>query len=350
MGIRVAAWVAGALVLVAAPFVLDPYYRFLVTMMIVYSIVAVGLNLLTGYSGQISLGHGAFLAIGAYTTAIVVARFDVMPYAPAILLGAVVTALAGLGLGFPALRLSGPYLAIVTVGFSIAVPQVLLKFEWLTGGVQGILVPTPPAPGALARWIEAEQWVYLLALAPAAALAAIAANLFRTGAGRALVALRDSEVAAQSVGISLRRYKLLAFTLSAFYTGLAGGLYTLAVGFVSPDSFTLLTSIQFLAMIVVGGLGSVFGSILGAVVITLLPNYASEISKAAPWAIYGAVLIVFMIFLPTGLAGLFRRLIARRPAGARQTGASAQTSIHRGGVRDDSQQPHPTPQAAPERD
>jgi branched-chain amino acid transport system permease protein len=349
MGTRVAAGIVAASLLLAAPFLLDPYYRFLATMMIVYSIVAIGLNLLTGYSGQISLGHGGFLAIGAYTTAIAVTRFDLLPYAPAILLGAVVTALAGLGLGFPALRLSGPYLAIVTVGFSIAVPQALLRFEWLTGGVQGILVPKPGAPGPLGRWIDPEQWVYLLALLPAAALAAVAANLFRTGAGRALVALRDSEVAAQSVGISLRRYKLLAFTLSAFYTGLAGGLYTLAVGFVSPDSFTLLTSIQFLTMIVVGGLGSVFGSILGAVVITLLPNYASEISKAAPWAIYGAVLIAFMIFLPTGLAGLGRRLRARRPSAPRPAAVAAPASIHTGGHHD-SGRTRTIPRAAPERD
>lgn len=346
---RLTAWVLGAAMLAVAPFVLDPYYRYLVTMMAIYAIVAVGLNLLTGYSGQISLGHGAFLAIGAYTTAILVGRFNVLPYPPAILLGGVATAAAGLLLGLPALRLSGPYLAIVTVGFSIAVPQVLLKFERLTGGVQGILVEKPDAPGPLARVVGAEQWVYLLAVAGAAVLAVIAANLFRTGAGRAFVALRDSEVAAQAVGISVRRYKLLAFTLSALYTGLAGGLYALAVGFVSPDSFTLLTSIQFLTMIVVGGLGSVSGSILGAAVITLLPNYAAEISKAAPWAIYGAVLIVFMIFLPAGLAGLLRRLGRRSPWAPSRSGWEATASISNGG-HDDARRPRTTPQTAPGHD
>jgi branched-chain amino acid transport system permease protein len=314
--VRAIGWLGLALLLSAAPFTLDPYYLFLATMVAVYSIVAVGLNLLTGAAGQFSLGHGAFLAIGAYTTAILAGRFRVLHYAPATMVAALVTALAGLLLGLPALRLAGPYLAIVTVGLSIAVPQALLKFEGLTGGVQGILLAKPTAPVWLAAGLDGEQWVYLLAVVVAGALCVIARNLLGSGAGRAFAALRESEVAAQAVGVSLRRYKLLAFTISAFYTGVAGGLYALAVGFVSPDSFTLLTSIQFLTMIVVGGLGSVMGSVLGAIVVTLLPDYAAEISKAAPWAIYGGVLILFMIFLPSGLAGVVRRLSARRAGAA----------------------------------
>lgn len=310
--------------LMVAPLFINQFANFVLSRMAVYTVVALGLNLLTGYSGQISLGHGAFFAIGAYGTAIVANRFG-LPWPACILAGGLAAGLAGYLLGWPSLRLSGPYLAIATLALAIAVPQALLKFEGLTGGVQGIKLPQPRPPAGLG--LAQDQWLAYICLVTAILMVWLTVNLVRSRVGRAFIALRDSEIAAQSLGISPARFKTLAFAISAFYTGLAGGLLAYLLGYIAPDAFTLVVSIEFLTMVVIGGLASVAGSVIGAVVIVILPLVSSNLTdylagllnlvglsavgattKGLIWAIYGVILILVMVFLPGGLVSLYHKI------------------------------------------
>ena len=348
---RPAFWLALlGLALIVFPWLVSTYVNFLVSLIGVWIVVALGLNLLTGYTAQISLGHGAFLAIGAYTAAICTVEVG-MPYWVAMIVAGFVTGLAGFLLGIPALRLEGPYLAIVTLGLALSVPSLLLKYDRIqlfgldlpfSGGVQGLKAHQyVGVPSFLQGVLAEDQWLYYFVMAVAVIMTVLAWNIVRTRTGRAFIALRDSEIAAQSMGVSLRRYKTMAFALSAFYTGIAGGLYVALIKFVSPDSFLLLLSITFLTMIVVGGLGTITGSILGAAFITLLeallggilprlpsllppgflPGLAESFSGAI-WLFYGAVLILVMIFMPGGLNQLVQHL--RRNL-ARMAGAGPPT-------------------------
>ncbi len=303
----------GALLLIfalALPFGLSDYQTFQVTLALAYAIALLGLNMLTGFSGQISLGHGAFYAIGSYVTAILMDRYD-WPYWGTLPVSGAVCLVAGFLFGLPALRLEGLYLALATLALAVATPQLLkskLLEDW-TGGVQGITILKPDPPEFLP--IGPDQWLYYFTLAVAALMFLIAWNILRGRIGRALRAIRDHSLAAEAMGINIAIYKSWIFGVSAMYTGLAGAVSAISVGFVAPDSFDLFLSIRLLTGIVVGGLASISGAIWGALFIQYVPNIADQISKAAPWAIYGIFLIGFMYAMPTGVAGGLR-LITRR--------------------------------------
>jgi branched-chain amino acid transport system permease protein len=268
-------------------------------------VAALGLNLLVGYSGQISLGHGAFFAVGAYTAAALLAKTD-LPWPLAVPAAAVVTFLLGLAFGVPALRLRGLYLALVTLALAVAVGPVIKRAEPLTGGVSGLAVPQPPVPSWLA--VDADQWLYLLCLAVTGVMALLAVNLTRGSLGRTVLAIRDGERAARTFGVDAARVKALLFAWSAAFAGVGGALFAYALGFVAPESFTLLLSFTFLGAIVVGGLGTVAGGVLGALFVVFVPQYAGDVNQALTGVIYGSTLIAVMYVLPGGAAGLLRRL------------------------------------------
>jgi branched-chain amino acid transport system permease protein len=287
------------------PFAASSYRLFQFTLAYTYAVALLGLNLLTGYNGQISLGHGAFYAIGAYTAAILMHHWQV-PYLLTLPAAALICGVAGFLFGLPALRLEGLYLALATFALGLAVPQ-LLKYrpiEHWTGGVQGIVLTKPGAPFGLP--LDSDQWLYYVALAVLLVMFWAGHNLLRGRVGRALVAIRDHHIAAETMGINTALFKSLAFGVSALYTGVAGALGAVVVQFVAPDSFNIFVSISFLVGVVVGGLASISGALYGAFFFQFIPNVAEEISKAAPWAIYGIFLILCMYVMPSGLAGLIR--------------------------------------------
>jgi len=313
---------AGVLLLLviacALPFMIANYRVFQMTLVLTYSIALLGLNMLTGFNGQISLGHGSFYAIGAYTAAILIDKAGVPYWATIPAAGAVCFA-AGFLFGLPALRLEGLYLALATFALGVAMPQILKHKaieEW-TGGVQGIVIVKPDPP----EWtgVSQDHWLYFFTLAWVVLLFILGWNLLRGRIGRAMVAIRDQPIAAQAMGVNTAMVKSLTFGVSALYTGVAGALAAIVVQFVAPDSFNFLLSITLLTGVVIGGLASISGAFFGAVFIQFVPNVADEISKAAPWAIYGIVLIAFMYAMPTGVAGfvrLARARLARRRAGS----------------------------------
>jgi branched-chain amino acid transport system permease protein len=302
---------AAVLILAGAlPMLLGDYRVFQLTLALVYAIAILGLNILTGYNGQVSLGHGAFYALGAYVAAIMMtqdgaAYYWTLPAAGAVGFG------AGFLFGLPALRLQGLYLALATFALAVATPQILKSSHlaaW-TGGVQGIVILKPEPPAGLP--LSADQWLYYVTLAVLAVLLVGAWNLLRGRTGRALKAIRDQPVAAQAMGIDLALYKTLTFGISAGYTSIAGALGAIVVQFVAPDSFTVFLSITLLVGLVVGGLASLPGAIFGGLFVQFVPNLAEQISKAAPWAIYGLFLIGFMYLMPYGIWGLVRSLHQR---------------------------------------
>ena len=301
------------LMLVAAcvlPFVVSNYRVFQFTLVLVYAIALLGLNMLTGYNGQISLGHGAFYAIGAYVAAILMDKFGV-PYWLTLPAAGAVCLVAGFLFGLPALRLEGLYLSLATFALGVAMPQILKfkGFEHWTGGVQGIVIVKPDPPDWLK--VSQDQWLYFVALVTLLILFLIGWNLLRGRIGRAMVAVRDQPIAAQAMGVNTAMVKSLTFGVSAMYTGISGALGAIAIQFVAPDTFTIWLSIMFVVGIVVGGLASISGAIWGALFIQFIPNVADQISKAAPWAIYGVFLIVFMYAMPSGVAGFIRIVSGR---------------------------------------
>lgn len=287
-----------------APFFFAPFRVFQLTMVLVYAVALTGLNLLTGYGGQISLGHGAFFAAGAYGTAVLLDRFE-LPHVATLPAAAAGTFLIGLGIGIPALRLRGLYLALVTLSLAIFVPPLLKRFESVTGGSMGLTVskPQPPAWTGLAE----DQWLYFLCLVVTVVALVVARNLLRSRAGRGLLAIRENETAAEVMGVRLSSHKTLAFAWSAMYAGTAGCLYTWVIGFVSPDSFAFTLSITLLAGLVVGGLASLSGPLYGAAFVMYVPSVAQDVSKAAPGVVFGLLIIVAMYVAPTGIAGLVGR-------------------------------------------
>jgi branched-chain amino acid transport system permease protein len=322
---RTGLWIVGALLLVALlvlPFLVKNYRVFQFNLVLVYAIAVLGLNILTGYNGQISLGHGAFYAIGGYAAAILMEQIGLPYWATLPLAGAVCFGL-GFLMGFPALRLGGHYLALATFALALAIPQLLKykKIEHYTGGVQGIVLAKPEPPFSFSLFgqpLNADRWLYFFTLAVAALMFLLAWNLLRGRVGRALVAVRDHPIAATAMGINLPVFKSLTFGVSAGFTGVAGALGAVAVAFVSPDSFTVWLSITFLVGVVIGGLASIPGAIFGAIFIQFVPNIADQISKSAPWAIYGVFLIGFMYLLPAGVMGMLRRMWLRWRPGATQ--------------------------------
>ncbi len=290
------------------PFSVSGFRLFQFAQVWAYAIALLGLNMLTGYSGQISLGHGAFFALGGYTTAIMIDRWSI-PYGWTIPTAGLLCLIVGFLFGIPALRLEGLYLALATFALALAVPQILKYFDGWTGGSQGIVLSKPKPPWGLP--LNPDQWLYVLSLAIMLVLFALAWNLLRARTGRALIAIRDNPIAASAMGVNSALYKSLTFGVSACYTGIAGALSVLAVAYVAPDTFNVFLSITFLVGIVIGGLASISGALFGALFIQFVPNYAQSISKAAPWAIYGVSLILAMYLMPRGVSGVLQRVSAR---------------------------------------
>jgi branched-chain amino acid transport system permease protein len=305
---RIPAIVASIAIACALPFVLSDFRLFQFTQVYIYAIALLGLNMLTGYNGQISLGHGAFYAIGAYTAAILLDQGGV-DYGWTIPAAAIVCFVAGFLFGLPALRLEGLYLALATFSLALAAPQILKYFEHWTGGSMGLVLSKPKPPFDLP--LNEDQWLYCLTLAILLALFWLADNLLAGRIGRAIVSIRDNHMAAKAMGVNTALYKSLTFGVSSAYTGVAGALSALAIAYVSPDSFNIFLSITLLIGVVIGGLSSISGAIYGALFIQFVPNWAQDISKAAPWAIFGVFLILFTYFMPYGIAGLIKVLEAR---------------------------------------
>jgi len=297
----------------ALPFMMSGFRVFQFTQVYIYAIALLGLNILTGYNGQISLGHGAFYAIGAYTTAIMIDKWNI-GYGWTIPTAGILCLVIGFLFGRPALRLEGLYLALATFSLALAVPQILKYFEHWTGGSQGIVLSKPKAPWRLP--LSEDQWLYFLTLVILVVLFLLARNLLKSRTGRAIVAIRDNHIAAEAMGINSALYKSVVFGVSAAYTGVAGALSSIAIAFVAPDSCNIFLSITLLTGIVIGGLATISGAIFGALFIQFVPNWAQDISKAAPWAIFGIFLIVFMYVMPHGIVGFLRLAWIRmtRPA------------------------------------
>ncbi len=314
------------LVLLVLPFLVKNYRVFQFNLVLVYAIAVLGLNILTGFNGQISLGHGAFYALGAYTAAVLMDKLG-MPFWLTLPLAGLMCFSFGFLVGFPALRLAGHYLALATLALALAVPQLLKykRIEGLTGGVQGIVLTKPEPPFVFSLFgqpLSPDRWLYFVTLAVAVLLFLLAWNLLRGRVGRALVAIRDHPIAATAMGINLPMFKSLTFGVSAAYTGVAGALGGIVVAFVSPDSFTVSLSIFLLVGAVVGGLASIPGAIFGAIFIQFVPNISDQISKSAPAAIYGVLLIGLMFLMPTGVMGMLHKAWARlRTRFAGSTGA-----------------------------
>jgi len=295
-------------VLFLAPWVLPEYWLAQLTFVLIYSIAGLGLMLLAGFTGLFSLGHAAFLGVGAYTEAVLTNAG--IPFPVAILGAAGLSAAVGWVVGLPALRVRGIYLGMATLAFGFIVEEGLARWESVTGGNSGLQVKAPSVAGwALSS--ATEFYVLCLLIAILATLGVL--NLLRSPTGRAFVAIRDSEVSAQSMGIHLARYKTLSFALSAALAGVAGALYAHKLQFISPDQFSILQSIDLLLMIVIGGLGSVHGAFLGATFLIAMPQAIAILKDYLPASIgqapglqsviYGAVLVSFVLFEPMGLHG-----------------------------------------------
>jgi len=319
-----ALWMGAFLaVMVGLAFFADSYHLFQLTMVVVYAVSVLGMTVLTGYTGQISLGHGAFFAIGSYTTAILMAN-DNWPYWATLPVAALASALVGFLIGFPALRLGGLYLALTTFALAVSVPQILKvnALSDLTGGVQGLTMDKPDAPFGLP--LTGDQWIYLFSLGVGCVVFLLAWNLTRGRTGRAMLAVREQPVAAEAMGVGLAALKTRTFAVSAMITGIGGALSAIAVQFVAPDSFNFFLSITLFVGLVVGGVDSIPGALFGGAFIEFIPNIANDISKAAPGAIYGAILIGFMFVLPRGVGGAVVGLIRRlRDRGGRTRRARA---------------------------
>ena len=302
-GIAVWRWAGTAALIAVAvvlPFTLSNYHVFELTQVMIYAIAVLGLNILTGYNGQISLGHGGFFAAGAYTAAILMHRYGV-PYWATLLPAALVCFALGVLFGLPALRFEGPYLALVTLAMAFAMPQLLKYFDNWTGGKQGLVLTKPMPPPGLG--IDRDRWLYLFVLVVLLVAIRVAANLLNGRTGRAFVAIRDHPIAAAAMGINTARYKTLAFGTSTLFTGVAGALAAIVIGFVAPESFTLFLSLSFLIGSAVGGIATIGGAIVGGFFIEFVPNFANDISDAAPWAIYGLTMLLFMYVMPRGVVG-----------------------------------------------
>lgn len=287
----------GAVVLVVAGVVHNDYYLTLINIIGIFTLLVVGLNLLMGYGGQISLGHAAFFALGAYTSGILTVTYSVNPWL-ALLAGLLVSGLTAFLIGVPALKLRGYYLAMATLGFGIIVYIFLNEAHTWTGGPSGLMGIPNLSLGGLA--LGTPKLIYLLIWPIVGLVLAFSANLVNSRTGRALRALHESEAAAQSLGVNTSKVKMHIFVLSALYASLAGSLYAHTMNFIAPSSFTFMFSIKLVTMVVLGGMASIWGSLLGAAVLTVLPELLTVFHDYEV-IIFGAILMAVMIFLPRGL-------------------------------------------------
>ncbi len=300
-----------AAILVVMPLVVPGYLTFQLSGVMAYAVAAIGLNLITGYAGQISLGHNAFFALGAYTAALSVTYLNVH-YAVSVLIAAVVTFVVGYLSGFPAQRLRGLYLALITLVLAVSVSPVIKHFKSITGGMAGLFIERPQAPA----WtgLSRDVWIYYVVLAFTVLCFYLARNFVAGSTGRALTAVRLAPLAASSMGVNVNGYKVLIFGLGSMLGGVGGALFNFSIGFIAPDSFNLLLSVSFLAAIVVGGLGTIWGALVAGLFLQFVPSYASDISEALAGAVYGGILIVCMFFMPRGIVGTIMRMRRERRA------------------------------------
>jgi branched-chain amino acid transport system permease protein len=305
-------FMAMALIALAAllPVFAKGFVLFQATQIMIFAIAILGLNLLVGFSGQLSLGHGAFFAVGAYAAAILMAQFE-LHYSLAIVAAGIITFVFGFLFGLPALRLEGVYLAMATFSLAVAMPQVikLSILEHWTGGSQGIAIDKPQAPFGLS--INEDQWLYLITLIATSVLYLVAKNITSSRTGLALLAVKENPVAARAMGVNESVYKTLAFGVSAGFNGIAGSLSAMAVQYIAPESFTFYLSAAILVGLVVGGVGWLPGAFFGALFVLLVPNLAESVSKGLSGAVYGSFLIALIFFMPSGLS-TFRNFISYR--------------------------------------
>ena len=311
--------------LLAFPFVVKNYWVYVANYIAINIIVALGLNLLVGFTGQISLGHAGFFAIGAYGTIILMIKAG-FPFLLALLMAAFGAALFGFLIGLPSLRLKGPYLTIATLGFGLTITRIIGRLD-IFGGREGLHTPDL----FIGPWhLNSDRDFYFLLIPLTVILTAAARNIVKTRVGRAFIAIRDADIAAETIGVNIVYFKTLSFALSAFYAGIGGGLYAFVLRFIEPEIFTMMMSIMFLAMVVVGGLGSIMGAITGAVLLSWLDlqlrnilsipylgHWLESLSKSffsitgvsnIQYIIFGTIMILIMVFEPLGLFGIWLRI------------------------------------------
>ena len=296
------------------------YDDYNLTAVAIFAVAVAGLNLLTGLNGQLSLGHGALMAIGAYTAALLLKEFHQLPVVVVLLLAVLSTGLIGIVFGYAAARLRGPYLAGATLTLAIALPQVAIRYKSIFGGESGLTVPPSAPPAWLGDAFPPERWLAWIALAAAVMTMLLLANLLRSSTGRSFRAVRDNEAAAALAGIDVARTQVLAFVISAACAGLAGALLAYWTGVTAPAGFTLALSLQLITAIVIGGLGSLAGAVWGSLVLVFVPlftsgmasrlNVPSSIADNLPLAIYGGILVIAMLVAPHGIQGALRRILA----------------------------------------
>lgn len=310
-----AAYAALAVILIVLPHFVGDYLLSQATFVFVNGTVAVGLMLLIGYTGQISLGHAAFFAVGAYATAVLQIRG--IPFVPSLILAGALTGAVGVVIGLPALRMKGIYLAMATLAFAFIVEEVIVRWGSVTRGNRGILLPDPTILGYK---LGTGTHLYYLALVVFVLVLLAIANIVRSRTGRALAAIRDSDVAAESMGINLAVFKTVAFAMSAAATGLAGGVYAHKLGYISPEQFNIMLSVEFLMMVIIGGLGSLHGAVFGAIFVVVLPQLIVLAKPFMPKAVaeqpildaaaFGIIVILFVMFEPRGLNGYWVKMKA----------------------------------------
>ena len=308
-------YLALAVFLVALPFMAGEYILSQATFVFINGIVAVGLMLLVGYTGQISLGHASFFAVGAYAAAVLETRG--IPFLPAFFCAGIISGLIGVIIGLPALRLKGIYLAMATLAFSFIVEEVIVRWSSVTKGNRGMTVPDASIFGVN---LGSGRSIYYMSAVVFGLVVLMVINILRARTGRALNALRDSDVAAESMGINLAVFKTVAFSLSAAVTGLAGAIYAHKLAYISPEQFGILLSVEFLMMVIVGGLGSLHGALFGSMFFILLPQFIVAVKAYLPTkvaelpvldsATFGVLVILFVLFEPRGLNGYWVRLKA----------------------------------------
>jgi len=294
---------AAGVLLYVLPFAIPSYLVSQFATVMVFAIAIIGIDLVTGFGGAITLGHAAFVALGSYTTAILTVRYGWNPYAT-IPVAAAVSWISGWCLGFPALRLQGLYLAMGTLVLSITVPALLKRFDAFTGGVQGLNVGNPESP---LPWLNDSQWIYFLSLAIAAMLYVVARRILSGALRRSLVATRDNQLVAAVMGVNRPRLATATFAMSSLYAGVAGSLYAMIVGFVSPDTFNPMMSLSLFVGAVVGGITSLRGAFVGAMFIQFVPVWASDIDVSLSGLVFGCTLIFTLLLIPSGIGGVAER-------------------------------------------
>lgn len=316
------AFIALLALVVMGPLVLSKYWVHQLTGVMAFAIAALGLNLITGYVGQVSLGHNAFFALGSYTAVLAVTSLGA-GYVTSALIAGLVTFVVGVLAGFPAQRLKGLYLALITLILAVSVAPLIKHFKDYTGGAAGLLVDRPEPPS----WFSLGQdaWIYYLVLAFAVLAFLLVRNFVGGSTGRALAAVRESELAASSMGVNVNFHKILIFGIGSMLAGIGGSMQAYMVGFIGPDSFTLMLSIGFLAAIVVGGLGTILGALVAGVFLQFVPSFASDLGQALAGAVYGGILIACMFLMPRGIVGSLIALSRKRAEAQRAATSRTQT-------------------------